>query len=129
MYLLPVMKFVLALIYFLWINANMGYMTQLDNIFLVLILALICSILPSAAIMYVGFILILGHSYALGIEVAAFMLVLILLMIIFLLRFSSGLNVTFVFTHYPLHLTFRHFFLLEAVCWRAAYPQFRRAVE
>ena len=104
MYLLPVMKFVLALIYFLWINANMGYMTQLDNIFLVLILALICSILPSAAIMYVGFILILGHSYALGIEVAAFMLVLILLMIIFLLRFSSGLNVTFVFT--PLSFAF-----------------------
>ena len=26
MYILPVMKFVLALVYFLWINANMGYM-------------------------------------------------------------------------------------------------------
>jgi len=38
MYILPVMKFILALVYFLWINANMGYMTQLDNVFLVLIL-------------------------------------------------------------------------------------------
>lgn len=98
MYFLPVLKFILAMVYFVWINANMGYMSQLDNIFLVVILGLICSILPSAAMMYVGFVLILGHSYALGIEVAGFMLVLILLMLIFFLRFSGGQNVTFVFT-------------------------------
>ena len=93
MYFLPVLKFILAMVYFVWINANMGYMSQLDNIFLVMILGLICSILPSAAMMYVGFVLILGHSYALGIEVAGFMLVLILLMLIFFLRFSGGQNV------------------------------------
>ena len=98
MYILPVMKFVLALVYFLWINANMGYMSRLNNVFLVLILALICSILPSSAMMYIGFVLILVHSYALGIEIAAFMLVLILLMLIFFLRFSGEQNVTFVFT-------------------------------
>ena len=45
MYILPVMKFILALVYFLWINANMGYMTQLDNVFLVLILGLILSLI------------------------------------------------------------------------------------
>ena len=104
MYILPVMKFILALVYFTWINSNMGYMARLNNIFLVLILALICSILPSSAMMYVGFVLILAHSYALGIEVAAFMLVLILLMLIFFLRFSAGQNVTFVFT--PLAFAF-----------------------
>ena len=70
MYILPVMKFVLALVYFLWINANMGYMSRLNNVFLVLILALICSILPSSAMMYIGFVLILVHCYALGIEIA-----------------------------------------------------------
>ena len=104
MYILPVMKFVLALVYFLWINANMGYMSRINNVFLVLILALICSILPSSAMMYIGFVLILVHSYALGIEVAAFMLVLILLMLIFFLRFSGEQNVTFVFT--PLSFAF-----------------------
>ena len=31
MYILPVMKFVLALVYFLWINANMGYMSRLNT--------------------------------------------------------------------------------------------------
>ena len=80
MYILPVLKFVLALVYFLWVNSNMGYMSQLNNVFVILILALICSILPSSAMMYIGFILILAHSYALGIEVAGFMLVIILLM-------------------------------------------------
>ncbi len=38
MYMLPFLKFVLALVYFIWINTNMGYMTALDNIFVVLIL-------------------------------------------------------------------------------------------
>ena len=75
MYILPVLKFVLALVYFLWVNSNMGYMSQLNNVFVILILALICSILPSSAMMYIGFILILAHSYALGIEVAGFMLI------------------------------------------------------
>ena len=41
MYLQPLIKFVLALVYFIWINSNMGYMTALDNIFVVLILSLI----------------------------------------------------------------------------------------
>lgn len=54
--------------------------------------------------MYIGFVLILVHSYALGIEIAAFMLVLILLMMIFFLRFSGEQNVTFVFT--PLSFAF-----------------------
>ena len=58
MYILPVLKFVLALVYFLWVNSNMGYMSQLNNVFVILILALICSILPSSAMMYIGFILI-----------------------------------------------------------------------
>lgn len=104
MYILPVLKFILALVYFVWINTNMGYMSQLNNLFLVLILALICSILPSSAMVYFGFVLILLHCYALSIEAAGFMLVLILLMMIFLLRFSSGQNSILVFT--PLSFAF-----------------------
>lgn len=103
-YLLPILKFVLALMYFVWINGNMGYMSQVNNLFVVLILALICSILPSAVMVYLGFVLMLLHSYALSIEVAGFMLLLILLMIIFLLRFSGGQNTVMVFT--PLSFVF-----------------------
>ena len=97
-YILPVLRFILALVYFVWINSNMGYMTQLNNIFIVLILALICSILPSSVMIFAGFALMIAHSYAVGIEVAGFMLVLILFMTILFLRFSAGNNIVLVFT-------------------------------
>lgn len=98
MYLQPLMKFVLALVYFVWINSNMGYMEVLDNLFVVLILALICSILPSGVMIFTGFALMVGHGYALGIEVAGFLLVLVLFLLILFLRFSSGQNLVLVFT-------------------------------
>lgn len=98
LYLLPVFKFVLAMLYFTWINENMGYMSRLNSMFVVLILALICSILPSVVTVYAGFILMILHSYALSLETAGFMLVLILVMVIFFLRFSGGQNTVMAFT-------------------------------
>lgn len=100
------MRFISCLSYVLfwqWLisygsNTNMGYMKQIDNIFIVLILALICSILPSGVMIFVGFALMVAHGYALGIEVAGFMLVLILFMAILFLRFSSDNNLVLVFT-------------------------------
>ena len=114
MYLLPLLKFVLALVYFIWINTNMGYMTALDNIFVVLILSLICCILPSGMMIFAGFALMVGHCYALGIEVAAFLLILILFMMILFLRFSSGKNIVLVFT--PLAFAFDIPVLLPIGC-------------
>lgn len=103
-YLLPVVKFAVALVYFMWINESMGYMNQVNNIFVVLILALICSILPPAVTVVLGFALMLIHCYALGIDVAAFFLVLILVMAIFLLRFSASQNIVLALT--PLSFSF-----------------------
>mgnify|MGYP004713966527 CR=1 FL=1 len=71
-YILPVLRCILAFLYFTWINVNMGYMSQLNNIFIVLILALICSILPSGVMIFAGFALMIAHGYALGAEVAGF---------------------------------------------------------
>ncbi len=103
-YFLPLLKFILCVVYFFWINENMGYMTQLNNIFIVLILSLICCILPSAAVIFAGFALMLGHCYGLSIEVAGFMLVLILFLSILFLRFSAGCNIVLVYT--PLAFAF-----------------------
>ena len=97
-YILPVLKFLLAFVYFLWINSNMGYMKQLDNIFVILILALVCSILPVSVMMFVGFALMIGHCYAVGVETAGFMLILILFMLILFLRFSSSQNLAMILT-------------------------------
>lgn len=104
-FLLPVLKFLLALGYFMWINEALGYMVSLNSPFVVLILALLCAILPPNVIVFVGFALIIGHCYALGIEVAAFALVLILFMLIMFLRFSSKSNLVLVFT--PLAFSFQ----------------------
>ena len=97
-YLLPLLKFILAAVYFTWINTNMGYMKQLDNIFVILILALVCSILPVSVMMFVGFALMIGHCYAVGVETAGFMLILILFMLILFLRFSSSQNLAMILT-------------------------------
>ena len=96
-YILPVLKFALAFVYFLWINSNMGYM-QLDNIFVILVLALMCAILPVSVMMFIGFAMMIGHCYAVGPEVAGFMLVLILFMMILFLRFSGSQNLTLILT-------------------------------
>ena len=45
-YIFPVLKFALALIVFLVINANVGFMSRLTNPGIALVLALICSFLP-----------------------------------------------------------------------------------
>lgn len=103
-YFQPLFKFALALVYFLWINMNMGYMTQLNNIFILLIFALISCILPAGVMVFLGYLLMLGHSYALGLEAAGFMLVLILFMMIMFLRFSAGKNTILVLT--PLSFAF-----------------------
>ena len=97
-YLLPIIKFLLALASFYWINENMGYLSRLDNLFIVLILSLICCILPSGVMVFVAFLLMILHGYGLGIEVAGFLLVVLLFMLILFLRFSAGKNVIMVLT-------------------------------
>ena len=114
MYLLPVLKFILAVVYFIWINSNMGYMKELDNIIVVLVLALICCILPSGMMIFTGCALMVAHCYALGIEVAGFLLVVILFMMILFLRFSTGKNIVMVFT--PLAFAFELPVLLPVGC-------------
>ena len=60
-YMMPFFKFILALVYFVWINSNMGYMRALDNIFVVLILALICSVLPTGMKVFTGCVMMTVH--------------------------------------------------------------------
>lgn len=110
-YLLPFLKFLLALGYYMWLNYTLGYMEVLRSPFVVLILALLCAILPANVIVYVGFALIIGHCYAIGIEIAAFALVLILFMMIMFLRFGGKDNIIMVFTPMAFTLAYRHCFL------------------
>lgn len=98
MIILPILKFILAFITFTGINSTLGFMEELNSIFIVLILSILCSLLPINAIVVFGFVLIIGHSYGLGLEVAAFALALLILLTILFLRFSTKDNLALILT-------------------------------
>lgn len=89
-FLLPVLKFFLAMAVFKSINSSLDFVEQLDSIFVLLILALICSIMPLNTMVVFGIFLIVAQCYGLGIEVAGFALALILVMVILYIRFTPG---------------------------------------
>jgi hypothetical protein len=97
-YLVLLLKFIVALFFFLYINQTLGFMEPLNSIFVVLVLALICSLLSFVATMGIGFLLAIGHCYAVGIEVAAVALVLLLVLLIFYLRIAGADSVGAILT-------------------------------
>lgn len=87
-YLKPLGKFLLALIALLMINSSTGYMERLNNLSIVLIIALMCSFLPLnfTIICSAGFIM--AHLYALSMECALVALILFLILALVYFRFS-----------------------------------------
>ncbi len=103
-YINPILKFGIALAVFININIMLGFMPLLNNVFVVLILALLCSILPVNAIAVFGSFLIIGHCYVIGVEVAAFALVLFILLLILFVRFTPKDGIMLVLTPLAMHL-------------------------
>lgn len=87
-FILPVVKFVLAFVILNSVNGQLGYMTQLNNIAIVLIVALLCSFLPIGSIVLFAALFSLMHMYALSMEVALVGGCMYLLMILLFFRFS-----------------------------------------
>lgn len=88
-FILPVLKFLLAFVMLNTINGQLGYMTRLDNVAVVLIGALMCSFLPSGFMVLLAALFSLLHMYALSVEVALVGGCVYLLMILLFFRFSS----------------------------------------
>ena len=87
-YLLVLFKFLLAFLVFEEINGLLPYVEGLDQIFVVLLASLICSIMPWNLMVFLGMGLIVGQCYGIGIEIAGFALALIVIMVILYLRFT-----------------------------------------
>ena len=87
-YLKPLMKLTLALASLMMINSKIGYMHRLDNLSIVLIIALMCSFMPMNFIAFVAAGFIILHFYALSLECAAVALVLFPVMFLLYFRFS-----------------------------------------
>ena len=97
-WLLPLLKFLLAFLVFQSINSTLGFLEALDNIFIVLILSIICAVLPLNGMAVLGCIMIVAHCYGVGVEVAAFSVLLLLLLMILFLRFTSRDNLALILT-------------------------------
>ncbi len=97
-FIIPVLKFLLALVSLLAINSRLGYMRQVNNIGVVLIASLLCSFLPSGFILLFGAVFILLHLYALAIEVALVGLCVFLIMALVFFRFSPRDSLAVLFT-------------------------------
>lgn len=87
-YINPILKFLLAVIVLSVINAKMGYMTKLDNIVIVLVLALVCSFMPMQIMAVITGLFMLLHMYALTVECAIVGGILFFLMFLLYVRFA-----------------------------------------
>ncbi len=88
-FITPVVKFIFSFIVLLYINNNAGFMTALKNPALSLIIALICSFLPSNTIILVAVFYIIAHLYTVSIEFAALSAAYFLIMLLLYFRFSA----------------------------------------
>ena len=89
-YIDPVLKFLLAMIIFLMINAKIGYMERIDSMVVVLVAALFCSFMPLKTIAFLGAFFMLLHYYALSIECALVVLAMFLVMFLLFLRLAPN---------------------------------------
>lgn len=87
-YITPAVKFLVAFTTLLMINKNTGYMGMIENIAIVLVVALMCSFLPYNFIILFASIFILAHFYSLSMEIAIFGVCLFLLLYLLYFRFS-----------------------------------------
>lgn len=89
LYLIPALKFLLAFFVFMLINRNYGYMDFLNHVFIVVILALLCAVLPVIAIVVIGFVMLLLHCFAASLIIGIVSVAVVIILLVLILRFAS----------------------------------------
>ena len=87
-YLVPLLKFLLAFIGLLLINGKLGYMESINSMAAVLVVALMCSFMPMNFIIVAAAAFVLLHIYALSLECTVVVLAAFMLMFLLYFRFS-----------------------------------------
>ncbi len=88
-YVKPVLKFILAMVNFQLLNSKIGFMQQLRNPLISVVLSLICALLPLNAMVLIAGVVVLAHAYALSLEVCAVTAGLMLVMYLLYFRISA----------------------------------------
>ncbi len=97
-YLRPVWKLLLAFITLMVVNGKLGYMNQIDNVAVVLMVSLLCSFLPVGCIALFAALFIILHLYALSMESALVMLMVFLVMFLLYFRFTPKNSIVLLLT-------------------------------
>jgi hypothetical protein len=84
-YLVPLIKSILAFIAFFTIRGELGYMTRLNSVTLLVVLSLSCALLPVNAIVLIAALLVLLHLFSLS--AAACAVTFLVMLVLFLLYF------------------------------------------
>ncbi|ADL03850.1 hypothetical protein [Lacrimispora saccharolytica] len=89
-YITPVIKFVFSLLAFSLMNKNIGFMPQLTEAYIPLVLALVCSFLPYGAISFLAAGYMLAHLSGISIEITLVMAVFIVVVGLLYYGFQPG---------------------------------------
>ena len=86
-YIMPVLKFILAFGVLTIINKKLGYLPILDSLFLVIILSILCAIMPFTGTAVIGAVFIVLHCFGLHLLIGVAAVALYLLILILVMRF------------------------------------------
>ena len=89
-YIIPAVKFILAMAAFFTINSQIGFMEKITSPVISVLLALLCSFLPVNMIAVFGSLLMCAHAFALSMEVFAMTAGLLLIMYLLYFRVAPG---------------------------------------
>lgn len=84
----PLVKFVLSLFVFKWINESIGYDVRFTGNTMTLLLSAVCAVLPGGVLVFLAMALSLLHIFKVSMFLAAFMLVIYIVLYAFLMRFA-----------------------------------------
>ncbi len=87
-YIVPAVKFLVAFVSFLMLNASIGYMARLKNPLIALLISVICAFLPNGFTIFVLSVFMLAHLYAISAEFALVALCVVLVMYLLYFRFT-----------------------------------------
>lgn len=97
-YIRPTVKFLLALLSFILLNASIGYMSKLNNPFLSILLSVLCAFLPGQLMILVLSLFMMAHLYAISAELAVIALCVLVVMYLLYLRFAPRMGYIIIIT-------------------------------
>lgn len=104
----PIAKAILALVVILMLNSRMGYFTALDNMVLVLGLAIVCAFLPIEILAGIGYVIVVLHAVKVSVDVGILALAFVLVFYGAYMRFApkTGIIVLLIPMCYSLHIIY-----------------------